>query len=192
MTPAVPTRHEGRIAIVTKRGMGCGGRGSVGRECFTGRLCREWKTTRRTNGASTPSPKLGPEHMAGRSVWLRSLRTAKSCGPGIRCWCQAGGGEVGPTGFDEPLIRTATVARRNSSPGRARRKPLKPLRGESRVISGVLVVTTLCLLPMHRGCGCSGHPAFPAPSLRGTKVGATSGASRRENAIVCLSGSLKI
>jgi hypothetical protein len=27
------------------------------------------------------------------------------------------------------------------------------------------VVTTLCLLPMHRGCGCSGHPAFPAPSI---------------------------
>jgi hypothetical protein len=23
------------------RGIGCGGRGSVGRECFTGRLCRE-------------------------------------------------------------------------------------------------------------------------------------------------------
>jgi hypothetical protein len=31
--------------------------------------------------------------------------------------------------------------------------------------SGVLVVTTVCLLPMHTGCGCSGHPAFPAPSV---------------------------
>ena len=47
---------------------------------------------------------------------------------------------------------------------RARRKPLKPLRGESRVISGATVVTTVCLLPMHTGYGCSGHPAFPAPS----------------------------
>jgi hypothetical protein len=65
-------------------------------------------------------------------------------------------------GSHNPLM---TVTKRNSSPGRARRKPLKPLRGESRVNSGVLVVTTLCLLPMHRGCGCSGHPAFPAPSI---------------------------
>ncbi len=27
-----PARHEGRIAIVTKRGLGCGGRGGVVRE----------------------------------------------------------------------------------------------------------------------------------------------------------------
>jgi len=32
------------------------------------------------------------------------------------------------------------------SPGRARRKPLKPLRGECRVFSGVTVVTTLACL----------------------------------------------
>src|SRR5437588_592750 len=44
------------------------------------------------------------------------------------------------------------------------------MRGESRVISGVLVVTTVCLLPMHTGCGCSGHPAFPAPSAWGRLV----------------------
>src|SRR5436190_10653874 len=36
-----------------------------------------------------------------------------------------------------------TVTRRIRSPGRARNKPLKPLRGECRVISGVTVVTTL-------------------------------------------------
>jgi hypothetical protein len=53
------------------------------------------------------------------------------------------------------------------SPGRARRKPLKPLRGECRVISGVTVVTTLVcfILFRSRGCGCIGHPAFPAPSV---------------------------
>jgi hypothetical protein len=52
----------------------------------------------------------------------------------------------------------------NSSPGRARNTPLKPLRGECRVISGVTVVTTVCLLPLHTGCGRTGRPAFPAPS----------------------------
>jgi hypothetical protein len=25
------------------------------------------------------------------------------------------------------------------------------------------VATTVCLLPLHTGRGCSGHPAFPAP-----------------------------
>jgi hypothetical protein len=35
--------------------------------------------------------------------------------------------------------------KRNSSPGRARHKPLKPLRGESRVLSGATVVTTVCI-----------------------------------------------
>jgi len=84
-------------------------------------------------------------------------------------------------GFGGPSIRSATVTKRNSSPGRARRKPLKPLRGESRVISGVLVVTTVCLLPMHTGCGCSGHPAFPAPSVfEGQSFWQTSGGPRRE------------
>jgi hypothetical protein len=55
--------------------------------------------------------------------------------------------------------------KRARSPGRARRKPLKPLRREGRVISATPVVTTLCFLPMHRGRGCGEHPAFPAPSV---------------------------
>src|SRR6476646_9512533 len=36
--------------------------------------------------------------------------------------------------------------KRARSPGRARRKPLKPLRGECRLFSGVTVVTTLACL----------------------------------------------
>src|SRR5207245_3845698 len=55
--------------------------------------------------------------------------------------------------------------KRARSPGRARYKPLKPLRREGRVISATPVVTTLCFLPMHRGRGCGEHPAFPAPSV---------------------------
>src|SRR4029077_7581230 len=52
----------------------------------------------------------------------------------------------------------------------------------SRVISGATVVTTVCLLPMHTGCGCSGHPAFPAPSSsEGQCLCKTSGESCREN-----------
>ena len=45
----------------------------------------ERRTGAQTNGASTPSPKFGGQHMVRRELWWRSLRTAKSCGPGIRC-----------------------------------------------------------------------------------------------------------
>ena len=53
--------------------------------------------------------------------------------------------------------------KRNSSPRRARNKPLKPLRRERRVISGEPVVTP-CAFFLHTGHGCIGHPALPAPS----------------------------
>src|ERR1700756_4494046 len=50
------------------------------------------------------------------------------------------------------------------------------------VCSGEPVVTTLvCLSPYTRGCGCIGHPAFPAPSVYQGANGSykTSGGSRR-------------
>jgi hypothetical protein len=53
------------------------------------------------------------------------------------------------------------------SPRRARRKPLKPLRGECRAFSGVTVVTNArAYYHYTRGCGRIGRPAFPAPSDR--------------------------
>ena len=39
-------------------------------------------------------------------------RTAKPCGPGTRCWCQAGGGCSNPTGFRSTVNSLATVTRR--------------------------------------------------------------------------------
>src|SRR6202048_3117882 len=46
--------------------------------------------------------------------------------------------------------------------------------------TGEPVVTTVCFLPLHTGCGCIGHPAFPAPSIfQGERFLHNSGASRR-------------
>ncbi len=70
----------------------------------------------------------------------------------------------GPTGRSEAFNPRTTVAKRNSSPGRARRTPLKPLRREGRMIPPTPVVTTVCYLFCTRAMGASGHPAFPAPS----------------------------
>src|SRR3982075_4359279 len=55
------------------------------------------------------------------------LRTAKPCGPGTRCWCQVGGGASAQPGLDKPYSAD-DGDKTNSSPGRARNKPLKPLR----------------------------------------------------------------
>jgi hypothetical protein len=54
--------------------------------------------------------------------------------------------------------------------------------------SGVTVVTTLvCLFFYTRGCGRIARPAFPAPSDLWANVSSkTSGASRRENAELCV------
>ena len=90
-----------------------------------------------------------------------NLRTAKSCGPDAptlaSSWWDFSAGDGG------------NQAR---SPGRARRNPLKPVRGECRAFSGVTVVTNARVYyHTTRGYGRIGRPAFPAPSvLRGYRI----------------------
>src|SRR5258708_18703222 len=83
-----------------------------------------------------------------------------------------------------------TVTRRIRSPGRARNKPLKPLRAG---MPGDLGWTcgdyarVLCFKYCTRGYGCGGHPAFPTPSVfLGEGFMHHSGASRRGNAEACM------
>jgi hypothetical protein len=52
------------------------------------------------------------------------------------------------------------------SPGRARNRLLKPLRAGMPGDPGATVVTNArAYYHYTRGCGCNGHPAFPAPPL---------------------------
>jgi hypothetical protein len=111
-----------------------------------------------------------PRRRAARRTML--LRTAKSCGP------------------DAPTL--ASSSRMASRPYRARTGPIfrkrrwqkSPVTGESAKetvktiacgnagCSGVLVVNTRVRstnTKCTRGCGCSGHPAFPTPST-GRKI----------------------
>src|SRR5260370_5449811 len=70
-------------------------------------------------------------------------------------------------GLAKPFNLLMTVTRRIRSPGRARNKPLKPLRAG---MPGDLGATcgdyarVLCFTLRTRGYGCGGHPAFPTPS----------------------------
>src|SRR6516162_1909843 len=82
-------------------------------------------------------------------------------------------------------IAPMTVTKTSWTPGRARRKPLKPSRGECRIVSAYLWRLRSCASSIcTRGRGCwLKHPAFPAPSVFLRDVcQQTSGASRRENA----------
>ena len=104
-----------------------------------------------------------------------------------RRWRQVCGRHVGPTGRGHVTYSAGDGGKRARSPGRARRKPLKPLRAGMPGDSGVLVVsrvrstTTKCT----RGRGCSGHPAFPTPS-RGREINANLGRiAPRDREVVC-------
>src|SRR5205807_2582347 len=114
---AVSIRHPGpgRGAIVRRneRGSGCGGRGGVGH-------------AKAGSGRDEPREILAP---CGRTA---SLRTAKSCGPGRRCYGQALRRWIGAQpGLEASPIRKATVTKRNSSLGRARHKPSTHCAGKA-------------------------------------------------------------
>ena len=97
-------------------------------------------------------------------------RTAKSCGPDAPTLASSSRSCVGPTGLRQDLS-VGDGGKQAWSPGRARRKPLKPLRAGMPGDSGVLVVTRVrsTTTKCTRGRGCNGHPAFPTPS-QGRKI----------------------
>src|SRR6267378_174726 len=111
----------------------------------------------------------------------RCLRTVKSCGPDASTLASSlAEARSAQPGLDKTYPQ-AMVANKPGSPGRARRKPLKPLRAGMPGDSGVLVVTRVrsTTTKCTRGRGCNGHPAFPTPSLGGRFING-SGALRGE------------
>ena len=82
------------------------------------------------------------------------LRTAKSCGPDAPTLASS---------FAE-RSRAGEGGKKARSPGRARNKLLKPSRAGMPGDPGATVVTNARAYYLYtRGCGCNGHPAFPAP-----------------------------
>ena len=115
------------------------------------------------------------------------LRTAKSCGPDAPTLASSSrDGMSAQPGADRPQIPQATVAK---EPGHRGEHEIsrKTIACGNAGRSGVLVVTrvrstnTKCT----RDRGCSGHPAFPTPSL-GRKINARLGRIASRGANVCL------
>jgi hypothetical protein len=110
-----------------------------------------------------------------------------------RRWRQGGGRHLCPTGLLEVLHSAGDGGKQARSPGRARSKPLKPLRAGTPGVPVCLRSIPVCFLQCTRGCGCSGHPAFPTPSDFGWKLRAELGRrASREGEGVSGMGCLKI
>jgi hypothetical protein len=113
------------------------------------------------------------------------LRTAKSCGPDAPLPASSLVEVHPPDRVVTRQLPQGDGVNKAWSPGRARRKPLKPLRRESRTASAEPVCScAFCYVHLGtRDRGCSAHPAFPAPSsFLGAMFMQTSGAVCRENA----------
>src|SRR5258705_855861 len=125
------------------------------------------------------------DHQASGREMLQ--RTAKSCGPDASTPASSPA-EVKSArpGADKPYPRD-DGDKKARSPGRARRKPLKPLRAGMPGDSGVLVVTRVRSITTsaHEAAGALGTRRSPRP-LWAEDSSNASGASRREGANVCL------
>jgi hypothetical protein len=108
-------------------------------------------------------------------------RTAKSCGPDAPALASSWRSFASPTGFRQNLNPQATVTT-SRSPGRARRKPLKPLRAGMPGCSGGPVVTNSCAFyTLRTRLRVHWAPGIPH-ALMGGRIKHNSGASRRGNA----------
>src|SRR5713226_8368422 len=154
------------------RGAGCGGRGSVGAQM-------------ESQGGSF----IGLVSVVQHADERRMLRTEKSCGPDAPTLASSLRRRV-PAQPGQTCRQSASDGGKQArSPGRARRKPLKPLRREGRVSRRTLgdYARVLHLNFAREAAGASGTRLSLRPlSSEGQKIGQTSDAWRRENAGVCL------
>ena len=113
----------------------------------------------------------GQQHADERCCSVRRSRVVLT----PRRWRQVRGCRVGPTGCRQNVSPRTTVAK---EPGHRGEHDIsrKTIACGNAGRSGVLVVTrVLSTNPKcTRGCGCSGHPAFPTPS-RGREINARLG-----------------
>jgi hypothetical protein len=156
----IPPRCRGALRpIVTKREAGCGGRGSVGRDRVAGRTnLVSGIEARKTNGAEA----------YGKSVWSwHPLLVSSRRRP------------VDPTGRGHVVNSPATVARRIRRRGEyaIRRKTIAWGMPDGSGASAVNTRAHTHYPQRARGCGCIGHPAFPAPfvCIRAKDFGKISG-----------------
>src|ERR1700726_4560948 len=125
------------------------------------------------------------------TLWCRETSGANADGEVVWSWRPDAGAE-----FSRSKLLRSDGGKRARSPGRARISR-KTIAWGMPDVSGASAVNTRVHTPTTkrtRGCGCIGHPAFPAPSASqgGTHLRHSSGVLRRETAKPCLDDGLRI
>jgi len=108
----------------------------------------------------------------------RQKRTEKSCGPDA---------STPASSSREASFLGATVTNKPDHRGEREITVKTNCAGKAGCSGATVVTNAACFLHYTRGCGCSGHPAFPAPSVfRANGSMHRSGVLRREKAGACL------
>ena len=173
--------HEGRIAIVTDVGVGCGGRGSVGRAIVVaGRL--SVSDRKRADDRCCCRIRLSfvevhcPRSLLAKTVRVRQNRVVLAPVAGVK---------LAEAASTQPSLRSlnppATVTRRIRRRGERGISRKAIAQGMSKCsVCPCMLVCVFCALFAHEtaGAACTRHSLLPL--LRGTRFRQTSGASRRE------------
>src|SRR5260370_396210 len=174
--------NQGHNSAVLFRSRGVGRRHERWDEM---RWTRQRRARTRSQGGCPVSDHRAPDERRqspakpfGEDGWLR---TAKSCGPGTRCWCQVGGGFANPTRLDQIINPPTTAPRRirpRGKPGISHKTIAQGTPGCSDCTC--MLVCAFFFARCTRDRGCSKHPAFPAPSVSRAKNSSNDpGVSRR-------------
>jgi hypothetical protein len=161
--------HEGRWPSSRTLGWDAVDAAASGAQCAgrAGLKTCEPQAARRRTMLNPPSREASADgYQARRKLWRRWPRTAKPCGPGTRCWCQVGGGIASPTGPSQNRQFADDGDKTNSSPGRARHKPLKPLRAGMPGVPVDLWRLPCAFYLCTRAAGATGTRHSPRPLSR--------------------------
>ena len=91
--------------------------------------------------------------------------TAKSCGPGTRCWCQVSRRRYRPSrASDAPFNRRGDGGKKELVAGENAKETVKTI-AQGRPDDPPVPVVLPRAFCLHADHGCGGHPAFPAPSV---------------------------
>ena len=152
--------------------MGCGGRGSVGRESVSqGGFPCERSTARKTNGAVA----------YGKTVWSWHPLLVPS-------WRRRSQPNRARSAANSPMTETRRIRRRGER-GISRKAIAQ---GMPECFRWTCMLVCVFLPFCTRDRGCSVHPAFPAPSFRGEKIHANLGRiAPREREASCMRSSFR-
>jgi hypothetical protein len=130
--PSRPT--EGRLAIVTDAGRDAVDAVALGAQAvIAGQVYPvSDQPARGRTALKRLRQNFDGRHMAGRSVWLGIAAYGEVVWSWHPLLMSSRRRRSRPNRAQAAFNPPMTVTKRNSSPGRARRKPLKPLRGECR------------------------------------------------------------